>query len=205
MRRTLPDLFSDLLGNLAADFTSQEARSFFDSYLKHFSNLGLLIPGLHRKWSHCLNCGQTHELADIGGVYWLICPDDGVGAEAINADQLRTVRFSQPKFYSWLQSQFSLEGNIEASEDKVTLGHGMVNGNKRLFIFSHDSSSQAREKLYQDHPTNQTVIVYLSPTLDSHKGYDINLAEYLLVQDNSLSIDVGSSLGVIEDMCLVLI
>ena len=75
----------------------------------------------------------------------------------------------------------------------------MVNGKKRLFIFSHDGSPQAREKLNQDHPANQAVIVYLNLALDSHKGYDINLAEYLVVQDNSLRIDASSALGVIED------
>lgn len=118
---------------------------------------------------------------------------------AINADQLKTIRFSHHKFYSWLQSQFSLQGNLETSDDKATLGQGMVNGTKRLFIFSHDGSPQAREKLYQDHPANQAVIVYLNPAFDSHKGYDINLAEYLVVQDNSLRIDASSALGVIED------
>lgn len=199
MRRTPPNLFSSLLTNPTADFTLQEAQSFFDSYLSCFSDLGLLMPGSPRNWTQCLNCGQSHELTDIGGVYWLSCPYDDVEAVAINADQLKTIRFSHHKFYSWLQSQFSLQGNIEASNGKAILGQGMVNGTKRLFIFSHDGSPQAREKLYQEHPANQAVIVYLNPTLDSHKGYDINLAEYLVVQDNSLSIDTSSALGVIED------
>ena len=200
MRRTPSDLFSSLLANPTADFTQQEAQSFFDSYLGCFFDLGLLIPGSPRNWTQCLNCGQTHELTDIGGVYWLSCPDDGVGAEAINADQLKTTRFGLHQFYSWLQSQFSLRGSIEASDGRATLGQGMINGNKRLFIFSLDNSSQAREKLYQEHPANQAVIVYLNPALDSHKGYDINLAEYLVVQENRLSIDVSLALGVIEDM-----
>ncbi|MEO8581791.1 MAG: hypothetical protein ABI425_04450 [Patescibacteria group bacterium] len=148
----------------------------------------------------CSQCGAVHEVVAFNGKYFIGCDVDGdSGLEALSKDDLLIYRFSTSKFYSWLQSQFSLQGNIKASDGKVALGQGMVNDNKRLFIFSHDSSSQSREKLYQDHPANQVVIVYLSLTLDSHKGYDINLTEYLVVQDNSLSIDVSSSLSVIED------
>lgn len=199
MRRTPPNLLAELIAKPTTDFTSQEASTFFGSYLSHFSDLGLLITGSPRSWTRCLNCGQTHELSDIDSVYWLSCPDDGVESVAIDADQLKTTRFSLHKFYSWLQSQFSLQGNIEASDAKVLLGQGMVNGKQRLFIFSHDSSQQARENLYRDHLANIVVILYISPTLDSHKGYDINLAEHLGVQDSGLSIDVSSALSVIAD------
>lgn len=200
MRRNLPDLFIDLLAKPSADFISQEAYSFFDSYLSLFSELGLLIPGVHRTWTHCLNCGQTHEVTDIGDVYWLVCPDDGVEAVAINADQLKTVRFSQQKFYSWLQSQFALQGNVEAFDDKVLLGQGTVNGEQRLFIFSYENSTQARENLSQSYLASQPVILYLSTDLDNHnQGFDINLADYLNVQENSLTIGVSSAMSVVAD------
>lgn len=149
----------------------------------------------------CSQCGAVHEVVAFNEKYFIGCDVDGdSGLEELSKDDLMIYRFTASKFFEWLQSQFSLQGIIETSDDKATLGQGMVNGNKRLFIFSHDGSPHAREKLYQNHPANQAVIVYLNPALDTHKGYDINLAEYLVVQDNSLSIDTSSALGVIEDM-----
>lgn len=153
----------------------------------------------------CSQCGAVHEVVAFNEKYFIGCDVDGdSGLEELSKDDLVIYRFTASKFFEWLQSQFSLQGSIEASEGKATLGQGMVNGNKRLFIFSHDSSPHAREKLYQNHPANQAVIMYLRPTLDSHKGYDINLAEYLVVRDNSLSFDTSSALGVIEDTILPL-
>lgn len=148
----------------------------------------------------CSQCGAVHEVVAFNEKFFIGCDVDGESSlEELSKDDLVIYRFTTSKFFEWLQSQFSLQGNSEDSDGEVTLGQGMVNGTKRLFIFSHDGSPQAREKLYQDHPANQAVIVYLNPALDSHKGYDINLAEYLVVQDDSLSIDTSSALGVIED------
>lgn len=148
----------------------------------------------------CSQCGAVHEVVVFNDKYFIGCDvDDGSGLEELSKDDLLIYRFTTSKFYFWLQSYFSLQGNIEAQDFNAILGQGMVNGTKRLFIFSHDSSPQSREKLYQKHPANQVVILYLNPALDSRKGYDINLAEYLVVQDNSLNIDLSSALSVIED------
>lgn len=153
-----------------------------------------------RKWANCLSCGKTHEVTPINGLLILSCPEPGVEDAIITADELKSVRFNPSGFYSWLQSQFALQGNIEASDDKVLLGQGTVNGKQRLFIFSQNNSPQARKKLCQDHRASQPVILYLSTTLDNHnQGYDINLAEYLVVQENGLSIDASSALSVITD------
>lgn len=162
-------------------------------------NLGWLIQD-YATGHQCSQCGAVHEIVVFNSKYFIGCDIDGDSSlEELSKDDLLVYRFSSSTFFEWLQSQFSLQGTITDSDDKVSLGQGMINGKQRLFIFSHDSSPQAREKLYQDHPANQAVILYLSPTFDSHNGYDINLAEYLVVQNNSLSIDASSALGVIED------
>lgn len=162
-------------------------------------NLGWLIQDYATGYQ-CSQCGAVHEVVVFNSKYFIGCDVDGdSGLEELSKDDLLVYRFSASKFFDWLQSQFSLQGTIIDSANKVSLGQGMINGKQRLFIFSHDSSPQAREKLYQDHPANQAVIVYLSPTFDSHKGYDINLAEYLVVNGSGLSIDVSSALSVITD------
>lgn len=162
-------------------------------------NLGWLTQDYATGYQ-CPQCGAVHEIVVFNSKYFIGCDVDGnSGLEELSKNDLLVYRFSTSKFFEWLQSQFALQGTIEASDSRATLGQGMLNGNKRLFIFSHDSSPQAREKFYHNHPANQAVILYLSPTFDSHKGYDINLAEYFVVQENGLSIDANSALSVIAD------
>ena len=174
-----------------------------DQQFGQFGNILLNLGWLSQDYAtgyQCSQCGAVHEVVAFNDKYFIGCDvDDGSGLEKLSKDDLLIYRFTTSKFYSWLQSQFFLQGSIEASDTKVLLGQGMVNGKQRLFIFSHDSSQQARENLCRDHPANRAVILYISPTLDSHNGYDINLTEYLAVQDGSLSIDVSSALSVIAD------
>jgi hypothetical protein len=186
-------------------FSQHEADQFLGSYRSFFQDTSLVVDAPSRKWANCLSCGKTHEITPINGLLILSCPESGVEDVIITADELKSIRFNPNGFYTWIKSQFALQGNIEASDDRVLLGQGTVNGKQRLFIFSLDNSPQARVKLCQDHRTNQPVILYLSTTLNNHnQGYDINLAECLVIQENDLSIDVSSALGVIEDTVLPL-
>ena len=184
----------------STSFSLHEVGQLLGSYRSFFEDTKMIVKAPSRKWANCLSCGKTHEVTPTNGLLILSCSEPGVDDVIITDDELKSVRFNLNGFYAWLQSQFSLQGNVETSDCKATLGQGIVNGNKRLFIFSHDNSPQSREKLYHEHPANQVVILYLNPTFDSHQGFDINLAEYSAVQNNSLSIDANSALGVIEDV-----
>lgn len=199
MKTNLIHLLAEMVLHPSTSFSLHEVDQLLGSHRSFFENTKMIVKAPSRKWANCLSCGKTHEVTPTNGLLILSCSESGVDDVIITDDELKSVRFNPSGFYAWLQSQFSLEGNVEVFDNKTVIGQGLVNGNKRLFIFSHDGSPQAREKLYQDHPANQAVIVYLNSALDSHKGYDINLAEYLIVQDNSLSIDANSALGVIED------
>jgi len=163
-------------------------------------NLGWLAQD-YATGFQCSQCGSVHEVVVFNNKYFIGCDvDSDSGLEELNKDDLLIYRFSASKFFTWLNQVFSLQGDVKSSDDKVLLGQGAVNGKQRLFIFSQHSSLKAREKLYRDHPANHAVILYFSTALDNHsQGYDINLAEHLVVQDNSLSIDVSSALSVIED------
>ncbi|NCN06514.1 MAG: hypothetical protein GW946_01570 [Candidatus Pacebacteria bacterium] len=205
MKTNPAHLLTEMVLHPSTSLSQQEADQFLGSHRSFFQDTSMIVDAPSRKWANCLSCGKTHEVTPLNGLLILSCSEQGVEDVIITADELKSVRFNLSGFHSWLQSLFSLQGNIEASEDKVLLGQGTVNGKQRLFIFSQDNSPQARVKLCQDHRANQPVILYLSTTLNNHnQGYDINLTEYLVVQENNLSIDVSSALGVIEDTVLPL-
>ncbi|MEX0896025.1 MAG: hypothetical protein WDZ94_03730 [Patescibacteria group bacterium] len=149
----------------------------------------------------CSQCGAVHEVVAFNGKYFIGCDVDGdSGLETLSKDDLLIYRFSATKFFEWLQQSFSLQGNVESTDDRVLLGQGTVNGKQRLFIFSHENSPEARKVLCQKYLISQPLILYLSTIHDNHnQGYDINLAHYLVVQEMGLSIDTNSALSAIAD------
>lgn len=200
MKTNPAHLLTEMVLHPSTSFSQHEADQFLGSHRSFFQDTSLIVDAPSRKWANCLSCGKTHEVTPINGLLILSCPESGVEDVIITADELKSVRLNPNGFYSWIKSQFALQGNIEASDDKVLLGQGTVNGKQRLFIFSQDNSPQARKKLYQDHLASQPVILYLSTTLDNHnQGCDINLANYIAVQENSLSIDASSALSLIDE------